>query len=113
MNLDNNLKPIINAIKKIIPLKEAYLFGSYAYGTPSEDSDYDIYLIVDEIIGSKHDNLVSLYGVVQRVANKPTDILLNTKSHFDERKNYKGTIEYKIANYGIKLLWTKNYMMNG
>lgn len=24
MNLDNNLKPIINAIKKIIPLKEAY-----------------------------------------------------------------------------------------
>lgn len=38
--LENIKRVILNTIKKT---EAIYLFGSYAYGTPSEESDYDIY----------------------------------------------------------------------
>ena len=103
MDVQSNLSSIIEKIKNIIPLKAAYLFGSYAYGEPNKDSDFDIYLVADFIDGSKHDKLVAIYGAIHGVAGKPTDVLLNTKEHFDERKDYKGTIEYKVAKDGINL----------
>ena len=42
------LKPQI--IERLKPLKpnKIILFGSYAYGTPSEDSDIDLFLVNDE-----------------------------------------------------------------
>jgi len=43
------LKPQI--IKALMPLKpdKIILFGSYAYGTPNEDSDIDLFLIKDDL----------------------------------------------------------------
>ncbi|MCL2812190.1 MAG: nucleotidyltransferase domain-containing protein [Clostridia bacterium] len=103
MDFRSNLQTVVEIAKNIVPLKAAYLFGSYAYGQPSKHSDFDIYFVADFIDGSKHDTLVALYGAIHGIAEKPTDILLNTKMHFDERKNYKGTIEYKVAKDGVKL----------
>ena len=98
-----NLQAVIDAVKNIIPLREAYLFGSYAYGEPNETSDYDIYFVADTIEGRKHDVLVSIYSVIDNVRNKPVDVLLNTKENFDYRKGNKATLEYKIIKDGIKL----------
>lgn len=43
------LKPEI--IKRLEPLKpdKIILFGSYAYGTPTEDSDIDLFLLKDDL----------------------------------------------------------------
>jgi len=43
------LKPMI--IEKLLPLKpdKIILFGSHAYGTPTQDSDIDIFLIKDSL----------------------------------------------------------------
>ena len=43
------LKPKI--IKALMPLKpdKIILFGSYAYGTPNEDSDIDLFLLKDDL----------------------------------------------------------------
>ncbi len=43
------LKPLI--IEKLMPLKpdKIILFGSYAYGTPNEDSDIDLFLLKDDL----------------------------------------------------------------
>ncbi len=109
MDIQSNLQSVIEIVKNIIPLRAAYLFGSYAYGKPTKDSDFDIYLVADSIDGSKHDKLVAIYGAIHGIAGKPTDILLNTKAHFDERKNYKGTIEYKVVKDGIRLYEQRNY----
>ena len=32
-------------VSQLSPL-QVYLFGSYAYGTPGPDSDYDFYIII-------------------------------------------------------------------
>jgi predicted nucleotidyltransferase len=44
------LKPQI--IKALMPLKpdKIILFGSYAYGTPNEDSDIDLFLLKDDLL---------------------------------------------------------------
>ena len=43
------LKPKI--VKALLPLKpnKIILFGSYAYGTPNEDSDIDLFLLKDDL----------------------------------------------------------------
>ena len=98
-----NLQAIVNAVKKVIPLREAYLFGSYAYGTPSKDSDYDIYFVADKIDGSRYDRITEIYEAIDGIRKKPVDILLNTKERFDGRKDIRSTLEYKIVKDGIKL----------
>ena len=37
-----NLDEISQIIAKTVPVESIYLFGSYAYGTPSKDSDVDL-----------------------------------------------------------------------
>ena len=103
MDFQDNLKTMVDIVKDIIPLREAYLFGSYAYGNPTADSDYDFYFIVDKIEDNKHDTIVSIRIALLDVTNKPYDVLLNTKERFDYRKDHNGTLEYKVATDGVKL----------
>ncbi|MDR3110323.1 MAG: nucleotidyltransferase domain-containing protein, partial [Planctomycetaceae bacterium] len=35
----DELETIKNIIVQTVPVEQIYLFGSYAYGTPNEDSD--------------------------------------------------------------------------
>ena len=42
------LKQISNVIKQSVQAEKIYLFGSYAYGTPNTDSDFDICVIIPD-----------------------------------------------------------------
>ena len=74
-----------------------YLFGSFANGTAHADSDFDFYIIVD-------DNAVatSAYKAIRGVKQRPVDILVGTKSRFDERKN-QFTVENEVFHKGVLL----------
>ena len=102
------LDAIVTIVKNIIPLREAYLFGSHAYGKPTSDSDYDIYFVADEIIGTKYNALVEIYDAINEIRKRPIDVLLNTKEYFDYRKHNKSTIEHKVANEGVNLYEQRN-----
>lgn len=49
------IKEVINLVKAIggngIPVKAAYLFGSYAYGKPKRWSDIDLLIVSDKFTG--------------------------------------------------------------
>lgn len=49
INIDilNIVNKYIEAISKIYEIKEVYLFGSYAKGTYTDDSDIDIAVVLD------------------------------------------------------------------
>jgi predicted nucleotidyltransferase len=53
----NNIKA---SILKFVPAKYIYLFGSYAYGNPTEKSDIDIYVVTPDNIN----NHTELYGKI-------------------------------------------------
>ena len=48
LNIDKVKDEIVSALLPLKPDK-IILFGSYAYGTPNEDSDLDIFLIKDGV----------------------------------------------------------------
>jgi predicted nucleotidyltransferase len=51
---------IKESILKFVPAKYIYLFGSYAYGNPTEKSDIDIYVVTPDNIH----NFSELYGKI-------------------------------------------------
>ena len=103
MDIQNNLNVIIDVVKNVIHLKEAYLFGSYAYGSPNKHSDYDLYFVTDNIEGSKYDTIVDIKKALRGISSEPIDIILNTKEHFDYRKGNTATLEHKVIKDGVKL----------
>lgn len=96
----------INALKdcfveQLSPLN-VYLFGSYANGTYDENSDLDFYIVVDD----SHTDLLALiskaYKAVRGIRSHPVDILVGTKSKFEERK-HSSTLESEVFNKGVLL----------
>ncbi len=96
----NELALIRDGILQTIPAEVIYLFGSHAYGTPNEDSDFDIYVVVSD----DTDNISELYGELRVKLKKirPMDLLIGKSSIFNHRK-YGPTIEKVIAQRGIVL----------
>ena len=103
MDIQSNLQTMVNVVKKIVPLRKAYLFGSYAYGQPHQDSDYDLYFVVDKIEGSRYDAIAEIKMALYETTQNSIDVLLSTEDRFDSRKDYRGTLEYKVAKDGVVL----------
>jgi predicted nucleotidyltransferase len=97
----------INIIKetilKNVSARYIYLFGSYAYGEPTDKSDIDIYIVVPDDAGS----ISEIYGniMVDLSVKKIffVDLLLNRESVFNIRKN-KNILEKIICQKG-KILY--------
>jgi predicted nucleotidyltransferase len=79
------------------------LFGSYAYGTPREESDIDIYIVLKDKTKQPILALQDVYGVLGNIENyEPVDLLANYKSRF-ELRSASPTIERTIAEKGVVL----------
>jgi len=89
---------IINAfvVEKII------LFGSHAYGTPNDDSDYDIYIVIPNDGLRPIDAIGKAHLAMRGTGIKPVDFLAGTLEVF-ERRSKQSTIERKIAQEGVVL----------
>lgn len=76
-----------------------FLFGSYAWGKPHEDSDLDFLIVVKDDI---HLNLALHIKGKQALKNMDisTDIILNHSVFFTERAEHPSTLQYKIKNEG-------------
>ena len=83
-----------------------YLFGSYAWGVPTEDSDLDFMVIVSDAIRTdftyKRDKLKVFDQTFYKdeYLNVPVDVLVNTESKFFSRSNHPSTLQFKILNEG-------------
>jgi predicted nucleotidyltransferase len=100
------IEPVIDKIKesilKFVPARCIYLFGSYAYGTPTEESDIDIYIVTPDDVG----NFSELYTkIAVDLSYKKIffiDLLLNTESVFEMRKK-KYILEKTIYEKGKRI----------
>jgi predicted nucleotidyltransferase len=85
-NLSKRTEDIIESILKFTPARCIYLFGSYAYGIPTERSDIDIYTVIPDGIH----NLTEIYAkIVVDLSYKKIyfiDLFLNNESIFNKRK---------------------------
>jgi predicted nucleotidyltransferase len=101
------IKPELDALTKIIvdtvPVEQIYLFGSYAYGTPQKDSDYDLYVVLkDDAQIRDVDAMIAMDLAIGFKRTKPLDILAIKLNRFLDRKTGP-TMERKIVREGIKI----------
>ena len=101
-HIDDLSNDIVKRLKPLKPLK-IILFGSYAYGTPTENSDIDICIVKERVrskIKEKRKARKLLKGIP--VAK---DILIPSKSEYDFYKDEFGSVYMDIDKNG-KLLWS-------
>jgi len=87
------LKPLI--VERLMPLKpdKIILFGSYAYGTPNEDSDIDLFLLKDDLTidGTRHyqrEARKRLLDLRLKYKTNGIDILSGPTDYIKQREDY-------------------------
>jgi len=100
--ITKEIEKIRDIIINTIPLEKLYLFGSYAYGTPNEDSDYDFYAVIPNDSMRPLIAIQEIHGATGNMKRKPMDVLAGTVEIF-ERRSKLLTIEKTIAEKGVLL----------
>jgi predicted nucleotidyltransferase len=102
-NFAEKINIIKETILKNVSARCIYLFGSYAYGEPTDKSDVDIYIVIP-------DNAISISEIYGKIMVDLSlkkiffvDLLLNRESVFNTRKN-KNILEKTICQKG-KILY--------
>ena len=100
---------IIDEVKKRLVQaynpKSIYLFGSYAWGSPTEDSDLDLVIVVDDSQQKSYQRPLAGYDALFGM-NIAKDIIVYTKAEFEAATHNVTTLGFKIKNNG-KLLYAR------
>jgi predicted nucleotidyltransferase len=97
--IEAQINDITDTIVNTVPVEQIYLFGSYAYGLPREDSDLDLYVVVPDGTGREIDIAIDLKRAIQKRQQIPVDLLVSTLSRFDDRKTAP-TLERMVNEQG-------------
>ena len=90
---------IITQIATVDMPRKVIIFGSYAYGDPTEDSDLDVLVIKDQVQSRIKESMrirKALRGI--RLAK---DIIVTTQEKFDFYKNECGSVFKDINEKGV------------
>ncbi len=82
-----------------------YLYGSYAYGSPNEDSDVDLFVVVDELDTPRYEVEARAYGLLAGM-RFPAEIRVVTREEFEDRRNWVASLEREVHERGIELYAT-------
>ena len=100
--IQKELDIIKESVLKTVPAEAIYLFGSFAYGTPNEDSDLDIYVVVPDCTTDLSELKADIRLNLWRKKSRTLDILMGRSSVFNRRKEGP-TLERTIARDGVRL----------
>jgi predicted nucleotidyltransferase len=101
--VQEQIDKIIAIIVQTIPVEQVYLFGSYAYGTPRDDSDLDFYVVMkDDAPYQDIDAEGMIRNAMYSKKFMETDILVIKKARFDYRCSAT-TLEKEVATKGVLL----------
>lgn len=83
---------IIERLKPLNPDK-VILFGSYAYGTPTDESDIDLFLVKDDLRDDEFDEYdieakMRLLSIMEKYKTNGIDIVSCTSSLLYAREDY-------------------------
>ena len=94
---ESRIPEIKDKIVKAINPEKIILFGSYAWGKPTEDSDVDLFVIKDSSerrIDRQRNLRMKLFG-----SGVPMDLLVYTPKEIDKRLEIEDTfISYILSN---------------
>lgn len=93
------------AVKRLVTTYQPntiYLFGSYAWGKPTEDSDLDLLIVVDHSDQDDYQRAVAGHHALWGL-EIPKDLLVYTKKEFESEALDVTTLCHKVTKDGIKV----------
>ena len=99
--IKNELDKYVNYISALDGVLEIYLFGSYANGTSSSDSDLDIMVVVQDSL----DPIKTAFAINKglfRMKQLPTDIAVNRLTDF-RQASMNSFFQKNIKEQGVML----------
>ena len=103
----DQLFPYLQVLGEHFHPEQVILFGSYAYGEPTKDSDVDL-LVIKEISDSPVSDATSIRRAVRHlrhsVANLPLDIMVRAPNDWKRRIGNGNSFHTEIAQKGLKLV---------
>ncbi len=88
----------VSYISRIKGVLQIYLFGSYAYGEPTEYSDLDLYVVIEDGLDPLKVMIEASRGSDDRAM--PIDILADTVGNFNERAEHF-TLQREVRDKGV------------
>ncbi len=98
MDIETYLKIVVEKITNNFNPEKIILFGSYAYGRPTIDSDIDL-MVVMETDEMPNKRAVPIRKILKGIG-LPKDIIVKTPEEFERFKDIVGTIVYPAAHKG-------------
>ncbi|MCG2726046.1 MAG: nucleotidyltransferase domain-containing protein [Elusimicrobia bacterium] len=96
---------IVNRIVDGYHPDKIILFGSYAYGRPTEGSDIDLFIIKDDD-RNRVDRFCEVMKILRDVKGVPIEPLILTNEEFERRLNLEDDFILGIINKG-KVLYER------
>lgn len=79
--------------------EQIILFGSYAYGDPTEDSDVDLLVIVSQSDEPRYRRARQAYKVLRGIGI-PKDILVMTRAEVERKANVPSSLINQVLSQG-------------
>jgi predicted nucleotidyltransferase len=96
------IEEVKNRLVKAYNPVAIYLFGSYAWGSPTEDSDLDLLIVIDASNEKFYRRMDPAYDALFGMGIAK-DIIVYTKEEFDNVSQNITTLGYKIKKEGTVL----------
>lgn len=100
---DDLKRSIIDSLVQSVHPKKIFLFGSYAYGQPNDESDLDI-LVIKDGFEKKIDIKRAMRKALSNI-DKPKDLLVASSDEFEFYAHETGSVYQTIFQKG-ELLWS-------
>jgi predicted nucleotidyltransferase len=101
------LEEAIQRLVAALQPERIYLYGSHAYGQPSEDSDLDLLVVLTDSHLPPHRRAVQAYRALCGLS-LPAEIKVVTRQEFDRRAAWLSTIERVVLEKGKVLYAARN-----
>jgi predicted nucleotidyltransferase len=96
------LEQVVERLTAEFQPEEIFLFGSHAWGTPHEDSDVDLMVIVRES-GERAIRRMQRAHHCLGDLDLSKDVFVQTREEFDRYKDLRVSIQHQILQRGRKL----------
>ena len=105
------IEEIVRRLAEGLQAEQIMLFGSYAYGQPTEGSDLDLMIIVSESNEPSHRRAQKAYKCVGAVGI-PKDLLVLTREEFERQARVVTSLARRVKESG-KVLYERRETHRG
>jgi len=104
MITETQIQDVVRRIVEGYQPDRIILFGSYAYGTPTEHSDLDLLIIKENAEAKRSERAIAIWSILWGAPLPAMDILIRTPAEMAQRAELYYTVEAQALQKG-KLLY--------